>query len=158
MVFLHGVNAVYKRAPYELYADPGKGWSFTRADAARMALLGFNVVRLGVIWQGLEPGTLGPDSPGICTPGTPRDPHQFDARVASAYLARVARTVDLLGRFHIYTLLDMHEDVYSSEFGARGRRPGGVQRRPPHRHASRPVVEHVQRSGADRLGPPLLDQ
>ncbi len=120
VVFLHGVNAVYKRAPYELYADPGKGWSFTRADAARMALLGFNVVRLGVIWQGLEPGTLGPDSPGICTPGTPRDPHQFDARVASAYLARVARTVDLLGRFHIYTLLDMHEDVYSSEFGGEG--------------------------------------
>ena len=25
VVFLRGVNAVYKRAPYELYADPGKG-------------------------------------------------------------------------------------------------------------------------------------
>jgi endoglycosylceramidase len=120
VVILHGVNAVYKRAPYELYADPGRPWNFTRADAARMAALGFNVVRLGIIWQGLEPGTLGPDSPQVCVPGTPGDPHQYDARVASDYLARVARTVDLLGRFHIYTLLDMHEDVYSSEFGGEG--------------------------------------
>jgi endoglycosylceramidase len=126
VVFLHGVNAVYKRAPYELYADPGKPWSFTRADAARMASLGFNVVRLGIIWQGIEPGTLGPNSPEVCTPGTPGDPHQWNARVASAYLARVARTVDLLGQFHIYTLLDMHEDVYSSEFGGEGAPPWAV--------------------------------
>ncbi len=120
VVILHGVNAVYKRAPYELYADPGKPWSFTRADAARMASMGFNVVRLGVIWQGIEPGGLGPNSPQVCSPGAPGDPHQFNAKVASAYLARVAQTVDLLGRFHIYTLLDMHEDVYSSEFGGEG--------------------------------------
>jgi endoglycosylceramidase len=126
VVFLHGVNAVYKRAPYELYADPGKPWSFTRADAARMASLGFNVVRLGIIWQGIEPGTLGPNSPQVCTPGTPGDPHQWNAQVASAYLARVARTVDLLGQFHIYTLLDMHEDVYSSEFGGEGAPPWAV--------------------------------
>jgi endoglycosylceramidase len=120
VVFLRGVNAVYKRAPYELYADPGKPWSFTAADAARMAKLGFNVVRLGIIWQGIEPGTLGPNSPEVCTPGAPRDPHQFNQSVASAYLARVAKTVNLLGKYHIYTLLDMHEDVYSSEFGGEG--------------------------------------
>jgi endoglycosylceramidase len=126
VVILHGVNAVYKRAPYELYADPGKPWNFTRADAARMAALGFNVVRLGIIWQGIEPGTLGPNSPQVCTPGSPGDPHQFDAQVASAYLARVARTVDLLGRYHIYTLLDMHEDVFSSEFGGEGAPPWAV--------------------------------
>ncbi len=120
VVFLRGVNAVYKRAPYELYADPGKPWNFSSADAARMASLGFNVVRLGIIWQGVEPGSLGPNSPEVCTPGTPGDPHQFNASVASAYLARVAKTVDLLGKYHIYTLLDMHEDVYSSEFGGEG--------------------------------------
>jgi endoglycosylceramidase len=120
VVFLHGVNAVYKRAPYELYPDPGKPWNFTKADAARMASLGFNVVRLGIIWQGLEPGTLGPNSPQICTPGAPGDPHQFNQAVVSAYLAKVAKTVALLGEYHIYTLLDMHEDVYSSEFGGEG--------------------------------------
>ncbi len=126
VVILHGVNAVYKRAPYELYEDPGKPWNFTAADAKRMASLGFNIVRLGIIWQGIEPGTLGPNSPQVCTPGTPGDPHQFNEAVAKAYLAKVARTVALLGRYHIYTLLDMHEDVYSSEFGGEGAPPWAV--------------------------------
>ncbi|HEX3981432.1 MAG TPA: cellulase family glycosylhydrolase, partial [Acidimicrobiales bacterium] len=120
VVILHGVNAVYKRAPYELYVDPGKPWNFTSADAARMAKLGFNVVRLGIIWQGIEPGTLGPNSPQVCSPGQPGDPHQFNPSIAAAYLARVAQTVNLLGKYGIYTLLDMHEDVYSSEFGGEG--------------------------------------
>jgi endoglycosylceramidase len=126
VVFLRGTNAVYKRAPYELYADPGKPWNFTAADAKRMAKLGFNVVRLGVIWEGIEPGTLGPNSPAICTPGKPGNPHQFNAAVADAYLAKVKKTVDLLGKYHIYTLLDMHEDVYSSEFGGEGAPPWAV--------------------------------
>src|ERR1700734_4132335 len=47
VVILRGVNAVYKRAPFELYADPGKDWNFSQNDAERMAALGFNVVRLG---------------------------------------------------------------------------------------------------------------
>ncbi len=126
VVLLRGVNAVYKRAPYELYADPGKPWNFTAADAQRMAKLGFNIVRLGVIWEGLEPGTLGPNNPAICTPGTPGNAHQFNAAVADAYLAKVAKTVNLLGKYHIYTLLDMHEDVYSSEFGGEGAPPWAV--------------------------------
>ena len=159
VVFLHGVNAVYKRAPYELYADPGKGWSFTRADAARMASLGFNVVRLGVIWQGLEPGTLGPNSPEICSPGTPGNPHQFDAPGG----------LDLSGqggpdRRPAGPVPYLHAPRHARgrlQLRVRGRGGtvlGGLQRRPPHRHASRSLVEHVQRSGADRLGPPLLDQ
>lgn len=126
VVFLRGVNAVYKRAPYELSLDPGKPWNFSQQDAAHMAALGFDVVRLGIIWEGLEPGTLGPNNPAICSPGKPRDPHQFNAAVADAYLAKVARTVALLGKYHIYTLLDMHEDVYSSEFGGEGAPPWAV--------------------------------
>jgi endoglycosylceramidase len=126
VVFLRGVNAVYKRAPYELYLDPGRPWNFSQQDAARMAALGFDVVRLGIIWEGLEPGTLGPNNPAICSPGKPRNPHQFNAAVASAYLAKVAKTVALLGKYHIYTLLDMHEDVYSSEFGGEGAPPWAV--------------------------------
>jgi endoglycosylceramidase len=126
VVILRGVNAVYKRAPYELYLDPGKPWNFSKKDAARMASLGFNVVRLGIIWEGLEPGTLGPNNPAVCSPGKPRNPHQFNAAVATAYLAKVAETVALLGKYHIYTLLDMHEDVYSSEFGGEGAPPWAV--------------------------------
>jgi endoglycosylceramidase len=120
VVILHGVNAVYKRPPFELYADPGSAWSFTQADAARIAALGFDVVRLGIIWQGIEPGTLGPNDPHICTPGPVHDPGQWNAAVAQVYLDRVARTVATLAQHHVYTLLDMHEDVYSTAFGGEG--------------------------------------
>jgi len=120
VVILHGVNAVYKRAPYELYVDPGKPWNFTSKDAAAIARLGFNVVRLGIIWAGIEPGTLGANNPAICSNGAPSDPNQWNQAIADAYLAKVQQTVDLLGRYHIYTLLDMHEDVYSQKFGGEG--------------------------------------
>ena len=45
VVFFHGVDAVYKYAPYELYPAPGRPWNFSAADASLMARLGFNVVR-----------------------------------------------------------------------------------------------------------------
>lgn len=37
--------------------DPGR--RFTAADAATLHRLGFSVVRLGIIWAGLEPGPSG---------------------------------------------------------------------------------------------------
>ena len=120
VVFLHGVNAVYKSPPYELSVVGGKAWSFTAADAARIAGLGFNVVRLGILWQGLEPGTGGPNQPAVCAKGAPHDPGMYNAAVARAYLGRVAKVVDLLGRDHVYTLLDMHQDVYNQVFRGEG--------------------------------------
>ncbi len=120
VIFLHGVNVVYKHPPYEVFPDPGKPWNFDAHDASLMARLGFNVVRLGIVWRGLEPGTAPANDPAICTKGTPRDPHQFNQRVLDRYLARVKQTVDLLGRYHIYTLLDMHQDVYSEMFDGEG--------------------------------------
>jgi endoglycosylceramidase len=120
VVILHGVNAVYKRPPYELFEDPGKPWNFTTRDAATIAGLGFNIVRLGIIWAGIEPGSLGANNPSICSKGEPTDPHQWNQAVADAYLANVRHTVDLLARYHVYTLLDMHEDVYSSQFHGEG--------------------------------------
>jgi len=120
VVFLHGVNAVYKLPPFELYPAPGKPWNFTAADASLMARLGFNVVRLGMTWRGLEPGTVPSNDPAICTPGTPHDPGQFNQTVLDNYLSNLAQTVRLLGRFHIYTLLDMHQDVYNEMFDGEG--------------------------------------
>jgi endoglycosylceramidase len=120
VVFLHGVNAVYKLPPYELYPDPGKPWNFTAHDASLMARLGFNMVRLGITWRGLEPGTAPPNDPAICAKGTPRDPGQFDQAVLDSYLAKLAKTVDLLGRYHIYSLIDMHQDVYNEAFDGEG--------------------------------------
>ena len=120
VVFLHGVDAVYKRAPYELYADPGKPWNFSAADASLMARLGFNVVRLGMTWSGLEPGKAKANDPAICDPGKPTNPHQLNVAVLDRYLARLKQTVDLLGRYHIFTILDMHQDVYNQAFDGEG--------------------------------------
>jgi len=120
VVILHGVNAVEKRPPFELYPSPGSPWNFTAHDAEHIAALGFNVVRLGITWQGLEPGTGGPNQLAVCSPGAPRNPHMFDPALARAYLAKVARTVALLGRYHVYTLLDMHQDVYNQAFRGEG--------------------------------------
>ncbi len=120
VVILHGVNAVYKHAPYELMDIPGKPFSFTATDASEIEKLGFNVVRLGILWEGLEPGTLGINSPQICTPGTPKRSGQFNEKVALAYLAQVKRVVDLLGSYGIYTLIDMHQDVYNQVFRGEG--------------------------------------
>ena len=36
------------------------------------------------------------------------------------YVQRLGTTVDLLGRFHIYTILDMHQDVYNEMFDGEG--------------------------------------
>ena len=120
VVTLHGVNAVYKRAPYTLTVEPGQPNSLAESDAARIAKLGFNVVRVGVIWAGIEPGSGGPNQPQICNRGTPSDPHIWNQQVASSYIAQVAQVVRELGLHHVYSLIDMHQDVWSSVFGGEG--------------------------------------
>ena len=119
-IYLHGVNAVYKHAPYTLTITPGKPNSFTTWDAESIAADGFNIVRLGIIWAGIEPGHGGPNQPAICTPGAPHDPHMWNQAKANAYLNQVEQVVNLLGRFHIYALLDMHQDIWSSVFSGEG--------------------------------------
>ncbi|HVC71170.1 MAG TPA: cellulase family glycosylhydrolase [Acidimicrobiales bacterium] len=125
VVTLHGVNAVYKHAPYELAVAPGQAFDFSAADAAAIAGAGFNMVRLGILWEGLEPGGA-PNAPAVCAPGAPREPGRFSTATADAYLDRVVGVVDLLGRFHIHTLLDMHQDVYAEAFRGEGAPPWAV--------------------------------
>lgn len=120
VVLLHGVNAVYKHPPFELYPAPGMPWNLNAADASLMARLGFDVVRLGIMWSGLEPGTAPANDPAICTKGSPGHPGQYNVATLDAYLGHVAQTVALLARFHIYTILDMHQDVYNQMFDGEG--------------------------------------
>jgi endoglycosylceramidase len=120
VVLMHGVNVVYKHAPYIAYPDPGEPWNFDATDAAKMQKLGFNVVRLGIEWQALEPGSGGPNQPQVCTAGAPGNAHEWNRAVAERYLAHVAATVKLLARYGIYTLLDMHQDVYNQNFRGEG--------------------------------------
>ncbi len=121
-VLLHGVNLVYKIAPYEVVVT-GSGRNVLSVDEAhRIAQLGFDVVRLGVIWKGLEPGTDPINDPSICKPGTPRKsgPGQFNATTFANYVNGLDSTIALLARFGIYSLIDMHQDVYNEAFGGEG--------------------------------------
>ncbi|MGD0391777.1 MAG: cellulase family glycosylhydrolase [Acidimicrobiales bacterium] len=121
-VLLHGADLVYKIPPYEVEVS-GTGRSvLTPAEANRMAQLGFTVVRLGIIWKGLEPGTDPINDRTVCSPGAPRrsGPDQFDARIFDAYMTHLEATVSLLARYRIFSLIDMHQDVYNEAFGGEG--------------------------------------
>jgi endoglycosylceramidase len=103
--------------------DPGR--RFGARDAATLARLGFDFVRLGIVWEGLEPGPagVGPNDPAYCSPhrrGTPfpalRGADPYRSAVAQAYLARTDRIIRLLAAAGIRVVLDMHQDVYGSAF------------------------------------------
>jgi endoglycosylceramidase len=120
-------------------ADPGR--RFTAADARTLAGMGFTVVRLGMIWEGLEPGPagVGPNDPKYCTPaaaGTPfpslgaADPYR--AAAVRTYLARTDRIVKLLAQAGIRVVLDMHQDAWGSVFSNRaGTTPWNGEGAPP---------------------------
>jgi len=106
--------------------DPGR--RFTASDAATLARLGFDVVRLGIIWQGLEPGPrgVGANDPRFCAahaPGTPypalKSADPYNAAVLQAYLRRTDRIVRLLADAGIRVILDMHQDAWGSAFANR---------------------------------------
>jgi endoglycosylceramidase len=96
VVTLHGVNAVWKRAPY---VPPATARGFTAKDADWIAARGWNVVRLGVIFAGVMPKR------GV---------------VDQAYLAKVAAEVKLLTDRKVWVLLDFHQDLYSEKFSGEG--------------------------------------
>ncbi len=80
-VVLHGVNVVYKLAPYAP--------DFTRAEARRVRGWGMNAIRLGVSWRALEPAR-----------GT----------IDTAYVARVRTLVRRAGDEGLWVLIDMRQD------------------------------------------------
>jgi endoglycosylceramidase len=94
VVFFHGVNAVWKLAPYV----PSAAY-FDDSDGQFLADNGFNSVRLGVLWAGVEP-----------TEGT------YDEN----YLDRIAAIVDMLNDHGIRVLLDFHQDMYNEKYAGEG--------------------------------------
>jgi len=100
VVFLHGVNMVYKVDSYRPAAT-----GFGRDDARFLRRNGFNTVRLGIIYKGLEPKPPAAD-------GAPR--------YRSGYLRSIARTERVLAREGIFSLLDFHQDMYNERFEGEG--------------------------------------
>ena len=94
VVIVHGINMVYKLAPYYPSAI-----GFGDDDAAFLARIGFNAVRVGVIWTAVEP------SPGV-----------YD----QAYLAHIESTVKTLARHGVLALLDFHQDMLEERFQGEG--------------------------------------
>ncbi len=119
--------------------DPGR--RFTAADAQTLAELGFNVVRLGVIWEGLEPGPPGarPNEPLYCAPHRrgsrfPRlgRAEPYDPGTVAAYLERTDVIVRLLADAGLRVIIDMHSDVWGSAFAnPRGTTPWNGEGAPP---------------------------
>ncbi len=67
----------------------------TEEDYARMQEWGFNCVRLGINWDGLEP-----------------EPGRFN----EAYLVRMDQCIEWAGRHGLYVFIDMHQDLFSAKF------------------------------------------
>jgi endoglycosylceramidase len=86
-VILHGINYVNK--------DPKAGYLYPEADSPFGALRewGFNCLRLGLMWAGLEP------RPGV-----------YDEE----YLRRIQGQLDLARAHGLFVFLDMHQDLYSA--------------------------------------------
>jgi len=81
----HGVNLVCKDRSRRYVDD----WD--RLDFEELSRLGFNLVRLGLFWDGVEP-----------------EPGKYD----EDYLNRIEELLNLCGECGIYVLLDMHQDLY----------------------------------------------
>ena len=90
-VLYHGVNVVYKVAPYipeEATFDSQD--SLTDKDIKDLQNWGMNLVRLGVMWEAVE------TSPGVYN---------------ETYLKEVDQLITKMGEAGIYTLVDAHQDV-----------------------------------------------
>jgi endoglycosylceramidase len=88
-VILHGINLVNKNKKKNYLGDE------TVYDFAAMKEWGFNCIRLGIIWDGLEP------EPGV-----------YD----DEYLKGIDQRIAWAKANDIYIILDMHQDLFSVKY------------------------------------------
>ena len=93
----NGVNLVHKGD----WSDDGKRnyipKNWTEDMFKRLSELGINLVRLGLIWAAVEP-----------------EPDVYDEN----YLDYMENVVDLCAKYGIYVYLDMHQDLYCTNYGS----------------------------------------
>ncbi|NIA12713.1 MAG: cellulase family glycosylhydrolase [Nitrospiraceae bacterium] len=88
-IVLHGISVISKNP-----ADNYQSWHGAK-EFALMRDWGLNCIRLGIIWDGLEP-----------------EPGQYD----EAYLKKVDQRVAWAKEHGLYVLLDMHQDLFSVSY------------------------------------------
>lgn len=87
-MILHGVNIVPKTAPYiPLNNTFDPVFSLTDAEIQGLSEWGFNVVRLGIMWQAVE------TAPGVYN---------------DTYLTEMNELINKMGAQGIYSLVDGH--------------------------------------------------
>jgi endoglycosylceramidase len=96
VVLLHGVNMVWKQAPF---VPPATDEGFAERDADWMAAHGFNSARIGTLWSGVMP---------------------HGNEIDGTYLEAWDRVVQLLASRQIWTLFDFHQDLLGSRYGGEG--------------------------------------
>lgn len=98
---MHGVNAVYKVAPwYPATTGFDSTTTLSDTDSQNLHNWGFNVVRLGVMWPGVEPGARGAYN--------------------QTYLDEIENIVTSLGKQNIRVVLDFHQDIWHRKFCGEG--------------------------------------
>jgi endoglycosylceramidase len=98
--YFHGVNVVYKAFPFhpELNTfDPQ--YSLCTKDFEILKSTGLNVVRLGVMWPGVEP---------------------VRGQYNETYIQIMSKLVEDMSQYGIYTLIDFHQDLLSEKFCGEG--------------------------------------
>ncbi len=88
-LILHGINVVNKDPETGYLGHVGPG------DFAKFKSWGFNVIRLGIIWDGLEP-----------------EPGEYNEE----YLKGIDEMIQWAADHDLYVFLDMHQDLYSVKF------------------------------------------
>ena len=92
-IILHGVNIIDKSREHNYLSWHGS------EEFAKMREWGFNCIRLGIIWDGVEP-----------------EPGCYD----DEYLTGVDIRIQWAKENNIHVILDMHQDLFSAKFGGDG--------------------------------------
>ena len=133
-----GINAVYKIFPWIPNIDEEVSWShlnsFTQKDIEDLKSWGTNIVRLGVMWPGVNP-------------------HQNVYN--TTYLDQIENLVNKLAQNDIYTMLDCHQDLISRYYCGEGAPDYLIQQLTEGVRFPRPIPYEIHN---DQDGYPYLDQ
>eukprot|EP01132_Coremiostelium_polycephalum_P008414 gene8414-10332_t len=129
----HGLNAVYKIPPYHpTMGDFDPNNSLGPEDIANLQSWGFNAIRLGVMWPGVEPS---------------RD------QINQTYLDTMSLLVNQLGNAGIYTIVDFHQDILNRRFCGEGIPDWAVELKPNAPQFPEPIVKPSYPVDPDTLYP-----
>lgn len=96
-----GVNVVYKDPPWLPTATAfNTNFSFVADDAKLLSSLGFNLIRLGVMWPGVNPDSM--------------------SQVNHTYIAEIKKLIAIAAAEGIYTMIDPHQDEMNPRFCGEG--------------------------------------